>query len=305
MKFYDYIDILTHFNASPERREANKMSREELYDLVDMLIDNEIPEAFNNIDKKTRMLRLNMCNNIKNTLIIEDYWAESGKPYYDVYPSVSEFIGDLNLEFNPDQLSTPHNLKALLLKFYENHDPKYVLFSLNKKDDSVIFSYVVDINYADVGIDLMQFSVAVSKDDTINSALNSTFNSIFANHELTDSELIYVKKRWDQIVKILKIILSVCLIGDDPELIDPQVLTKDLPKVNPNNIKKLVDKARRRGKFGFSFGKSLEMIPHLRRPHMYWQAYGPKHSLRRYTKRKGSIIHKDVITNVPTGFEKR
>ena len=300
VKFYDYVDVTSDFKNSPARGSMEKVSREDLKTLVRSMIDDELPNAMKINDVDLR-LKINMCNVVSNSLAIEDLWTGSGRPYYDVYPSVSNLINELNLNFYASQLVMPHGVKALLLKFYEDHTPKYILFSVHKVNNMTVLSYVVDKQHEDVSIDLMQFSIGIEDGSTIEHALKDTFDNVIGDIE--SEKAATAARRWSIIVNILKIISSICLIGDNPDLVDPQILSKDLHKLNKDNLGQLLDKAKRRGKFGFSFGKSLDQIPHLRRPHMYWQAYGPKHSLRRYRTRKGSVIHKDKITNVPTGFE--
>lgn len=298
MKFYNYINITSDFNKSSLAFGEPTMTREELYNTAKAVLAGEY---VNGIDD----YKLGICGIICNTINIENVWISDNRPYYDVYPSVSEFVSKLDLNFTPSQLKMPHNLKALLLKFYEGHDLHYMLFTITHIDDRTVFSYVINQGYGDAGIGMMQYSMSLRNDQTIEERLKEIYQDVFlsATEDQSHERRVIAQARWDAIVKLFRIIGTVCLIGSDPDLIEPQVLTNDLSKVNGDNIRKLVDKAKKRGKFGFSLGKSLESIPHTRRPHMYWQAYGPKYSLRRYRTRKGSVIHKDKMVNVPTGFE--
>ena len=91
----------------------------------------------------------------------------------------------------------------------------------------------------------------------------------------------------------------------DPELIIPDVLNKDRDKfLNANDELrlKLIDRAKRRGKFGFTLGRDLEKIPHVRRPHpaLVWTGVGRK--IPKIIMRAGSIVHREKIEKVPTGY---
>jgi hypothetical protein len=102
----------------------------------------------------------------------------------------------------------------------------------------------------------------------------------------------------------VRLVGTLCLLGDNHELIEPEVLEADQGKLdNGADIKKLVDKAHRRGKFGWSIGKGIEMIPHYRRPHPALVWTGEGRTVPKIILRKGSIIHRDAVESIPTGFE--
>ncbi len=61
-------------------------------------------------------------------------------------------------------------------------------------------------------------------------------------------------------------------------------------------------RARRRGKLGWNVGQRIEVMPHYRRPHpaLVWTGHG--RTVPRIVLRKGSVVHRDVLARVPTGF---
>ena len=98
-------------------------------------------------------------------------------------------------------------------------------------------------------------------------------------------------------------IVSVCLLlENDPQLISPEVLSDDLMKWQESLDPKFVEKAKRRGKFGWVVGRELEVIPHYRRPHcaLFWVGIGRMIPIIRM--RAGSIVHREVVTTIPTGY---
>ena len=95
---------------------------------------------------------------------------------------------------------------------------------------------------------------------------------------------------------------TICLLENDPELIEPDVLAKDRDKFEITRDAKYVERAKRRGKVGWNIGKSIEVIPHVRRPHLALMHTGHGRMVPRIVLRKGSVIHREVVTHVPTGF---
>jgi hypothetical protein len=65
---------------------------------------------------------------------------------------------------------------------------------------------------------------------------------------------------------------------------------------------KFVDKAHRRGKVGWDVGRHIEVIPHYRRPHMALVWTGQGRGVPRIVPRKGSVVHREVVERVPSGF---
>ena len=82
----------------------------------------------------------------------------------------------------------------------------------------------------------------------------------------------------------------------------PEVLSKDEHRVNDDNVDSLVERARRRGKIGWTLGKSIEVIPHYRRPHpaLVWTGTGRK--IPKIVMRSGSLVHREAVVAVPTGY---
>lgn len=111
----------------------------------------------------------------------------------------------------------------------------------------------------------------------------------------------------DEIAKcmepLFKLAITLCFIGDSPELIQPEVLNADEHKLQgQHNIEALVAKARRRGKYGFTIGKDIEVMPHYRRPHLALVWYGPGKKESKIIPRKGSIVHRSKVEKIPTGY---
>ena len=103
-----------------------------------------------------------------------------------------------------------------------------------------------------------------------------------------------------------RIALTTCMLADDPEIITRDVLNKQQDKYdgerNDSRRKRMEDKARNNGVFGWSIGKNVEVSPHVRRPHWALRHTGPKGSVPQIVPVKGCKVKGNKLTTVPTGF---
>ena len=65
---------------------------------------------------------------------------------------------------------------------------------------------------------------------------------------------------------------------------------------------KYVHRAHRRGKLGWNVGQRVEVMPRYRRSHpaLVWTGHG--RAVPRIVMRKGSVVHREMLARVPTGF---
>ena len=101
----------------------------------------------------------------------------------------------------------------------------------------------------------------------------------------------------------VRLCCSLCLLENDPEIIAPDVLADDRAKYEQNHDEKYVDKARRRGKVGWDVGRRIEVMPHYRRPHMALVWTGQGRAVPKIVPRSGSIVHREIVEEVPMGWE--
>jgi hypothetical protein len=96
---------------------------------------------------------------------------------------------------------------------------------------------------------------------------------------------------------------ALCLMAADPDLVVPDVLSKDKSRFAQSRDLRLVQKAHQRGKVGWDVGANIEIAPHLRSAcpaALYWTGEGRK--IPRIRFRKGCIVHRRRLSEVPTGF---
>lgn len=108
----------------------------------------------------------------------------------------------------------------------------------------------------------------------------------------------------DHIVRdVARIVCTLCLMAEDKELVEPIVLKADEEKWEKTQDPSLVDRAKRRGNYGFNVGRDIEVVPHVRSAcpaALYWTGQGRK--IPRIRFRRGSVVHRKRLASVPTGF---
>jgi len=102
----------------------------------------------------------------------------------------------------------------------------------------------------------------------------------------------------------LRIFVSLCFLEEDSEIFKRIVLAKDAKKYEETGDPKYLEKAIRRGQYGWDVGKDLKVQPHVRRRHfaIRWMGQGePKKPVLRPVR--GCVVNKDKITDMPTGHD--
>ena len=104
------------------------------------------------------------------------------------------------------------------------------------------------------------------------------------------------------VANCVRLCCTLCLLDEDPEVISPDVFFDDRRDYEETGGEKYVEKARRRGKVGWDIGRRIEKLPHYRRPHMALVWTGKGRKIRKVVPRKGSIVHRDKVEEIPSGF---
>lgn len=321
MKFYDYRDTW--------RAVSNLFdSREEMYEYISKTIDN--PLALRH-------------------LTFERSWTNEGRPYYDVYPSIIGMLTKLNLNFPGIAISGEDGKKFSELTtneriYIDASEYKYrkfhhLLIRLPETDNTLSFQNKgetikvrtiflsfqpvaravgtiettlglvigIDINETSEGVPIYTMLAFPLDDRPVENCIYSLLSH--------SSTYLGIQIPIEISTACVKLAITLCLLEDNPELIEPDVLSKDrhrIPTASEQLKQELIERARRKGKYGFLVGKTLEenikrgeMIPHSRRPHpaIVWTETGRQ--VPKIVLRKGSIIHRKKITNVPTGYQEK
>ncbi len=247
-------------------------------------------------------------------MVNEFEWEQARRPYYNVYPSITPMLLRLNLNVNTSLIKLP--LPIFCIRFPKEHPP--FKFSQKGKDwhlrsmlvgptnlykeKDIVDGFVAWIDTGEVDtIGNYEYPVhtylnlPLTKDLTLEQSLKglpydpSAFRGMILPEEIrTDCA---------------RLICTLCLLENNPELIEPDVLADDRSKYEMTGDQKFVDRAIRRGKIGFNVGRGIEVIPHIRRPHLAIMHTGHGRTIPKIVMRKGSIIHRNVVQTLPTGFQ--
>lgn len=248
-----------------------------------------------------------------NQIGYEHNWIIDKRPYYNIWPSIVEPLRRTRLDVPGDQIHLPRN--PILLRFAEGKE----LEVEGVQCRSVLASEIEVIEddeertrgvclWCDFGeyqcIEDFEFMVCTYRvfrlsGMTVQEGLDSSskrFDPITQNEEKLLNE-------------IVKIVIAVALMNEDEDFFTPDVLGKDRAvygSADPERRKVIVERARRRGKFGWDVGKELHQTPHVVPPYFAVRWMGAKKgkpgSQAVLRPISGYVTHKKLITDVPTGY---
>lgn len=254
--------------------------------------------------------------------MLEGWWEIDRYPYYRVYPSIIPMLVRLNLAIDTELIRLPMRVFAVYFPKIEHklsfdvdgkrfyvHSLLCGPASLVKRETHEIYDGISI--WVDFGETFGTCGVTekVARDfpllTYINLPTKKGLSVEAASMLLYDDPSATMGVRISTITKatILKLVCTLCLLENDPAVIEPDVLDKDRSNYESQPNQAIVDRAVRRGKIGWNVGRKIELIPHVRGPSpfaLYWTGKGRTVPLVRY--RKGCIVHKEVVTRVPTGF---
>jgi len=244
-----------------------------------------------------------------NQLEMERAWGAAKKPYYLVFPAIIPMLTRLNLDIDSGLVKPPLDTlcirlpsKSNSLKFEFNRETYYVrtiLMSVARIKDYDGLTLWINIGESST---IQGLSIPICTYRNFRCKPGQTIEEDIKNLPMdTNAELGVVMPR-EVDYACVRLACSLCLMAQDPEIINPDVLNKDQEKFNKSGDEKFIEKAHRRGKVGWTVGAKLEVIPHVRRPHPAIVWTGKGRTTPKIVFRKGSIVHRKTIEKLPTGF---
>lgn len=234
-------------------------------------------------------------------LRMENNWMSDGRPYYSVFPVVTEALSRVKLDLPCHLVRLP--LPELLIRFADGHEPR--------AGESHIRSFLmgeVEIRggaergmsiYADLG------ERAAMPDGTPFPILSYLTISLGGQHSVEEEfcKLDGVETIADrsELIQALRFAVAICLLGNDPDMIEPDVLARDRAAWNRQPTDAIVERAHRRGKKGWLIGSRISVAPHYRRPHFGIRWTGQGRRVPRIVPIKGAVIHRGRLEQIPTG----
>lgn len=306
MEFYKYTEQWTAFKRMSRHEIMNRelagliKSREDWWDFQEKLSEaSHDPFTF-------------------RTVHLERQWVKKQRPYYHCYPAILPMLLKLDLDI---QCSLVKNIaiEPLELRLPKGGLDGTFTWAHGKHQIQTILFGIQDVPIAD-GSDIMGKGLVIAFDigetDPTGYPIysmkffplreNMTVNEacrLFPDHYSAIEGTVIPH---DVILNVIKLCCCIALIEHDSELLEPDILVDDKSRwleADLDERLRLMARAQKRGKNGWNLGASIECIPHYRRPHPALVRYGKGRSLARIVIRRGSVVHKKVVKEIPTGFE--
>ena len=237
---------------------------------------------------------------------LERDWFAENRPYYNVWPVAERALTRLRLDaVDSGMVRLP--LKAMLIRFAVDHEVS--LFDgrkmwsvlagnarMNRGGDGI--ALMVDIGQRqivdgaeDALLQTRTFSIEPGK--SVEEALRVPVDESDATTDLSKADEFFMPA--------IRLLSTLCLLEQDPNLIEPDVLADDRRRYEETRDAALVARAVRRGKRGWNIGAHLDVSPHWRRPHFALRWTGPSGKVPRIVPVKGAIVRLTALKQVPTG----
>ena len=242
---------------------------------------------------------------LKNTecqMRAEHRWALDKRPYYDVYPSVTEAFINVDLaKINSAHVALP--LKDLLIRFQVGHEFQA---SPTKKVRSILAS---DTNAADGGRGLL-----LAINDGTKELLNDievpvhTVRGLVLRDDVSMEELLTRGRDLgdevdeEAVANVTRLVVALCLLKNNPDLIEPEPLEADRARWEETHDPKLIEKAVKRGTRRWSVGKHIDVAPGFRRPHFAIRWCGKGGIDPQLRPIKGCLVRRKKLEEIPTGY---
>ncbi len=243
-------------------------------------------------DLDTKMLGRARC-------ISEGIWRKNRRPYYKVYPKILSALCRVSLDLPISSINYPVDTLMILLPegqkeilCGDNEPLLGLMVTLLRSPKDTVFAImayrkVTEMPYFSCG-HISRFGEDASIEEVLKVPMNDDRKDHAAAIKLTS--------KW------VRLAVALSLLGQDTDLIVPDILSKDEGKELTDAI---INRAHNRGKIGWKIGAGIEVCPHVRIPHLFNACVGPGGKQRKLMWRKGSVIHRDKIKSIPTGFEDR
>lgn len=235
-------------------------------------------------------------------------WIMSGRPYYNVWPKIIPSLCKMNLDSVPTSfLSVPGS--RILMRF-----DKSTALPFDDGEHRAYWAMVAEAGDKSLATQLVAF-MNVSMNDRLTERWMSA--SVLPLHRgMSIEQEISLIDRVDGdlpaefgqscswLNQMLHLICAVLIIAknNDPELIQPDVLSKDRAKWEETKDHAIVERAIRRGKHGWDVGREIHVSPHWRRPHPALYHVGKGRTEHRIVFRKGALVKRDDVAKLPTGY---
>ena len=238
---------------------------------------------------------------VGNGLVLaEGIWTQLRRPYYQVFPAIIPALLKLRLDIAANLIHTPMPDLLVRLPADRQIDELPGVQTALMAQDVPGEDLRLWVNFMrPTGLANMHVTLGCEPGKT----LEQSFQESAANTQsYVVSGNFYSEDYLPMVLNSLRLCAMLCLLADDPDAITPDVLADDRRRYEASGDQKYVDRAHRRGKMGWNVGEKIEVMPHYRRSHpaLVWTGHG--RTVPRIVMRKGSVVHREVLAQVPSGF---
>lgn len=237
-------------------------------------------------------------------------WLEAKRPYYLVYPAIIPTLVKLDLDLDSSLFSLPLEVLSIRLPktqnpfTFEDHGPqaiRVIQACLNPYITHYGKPYSGMTLWIDIGERLEGIPIYVFR--TFRQLKGMSVNQALDELAISGSMKEGLQVPESLIYSCVKLVLTLCLLGNDPELISPDVLSKDRNEFERSGDQKYVEKAIRKGKRGWVVGAGWEVMPHYRRPHLGLRWTGEGRTVPKIVPISGAVVKRHKVVDVPAGFQ--
>ena len=236
-------------------------------------------------DRMREHCRLNGTPFDVGQAVTEQSWYRATRPYYKLWPRVAEALSRVSLNVSINELGIEPWTFCVRCPSTKLDGFRALLCSIEPR-------LWLDKSNTEGGI----MVAAICDDDLI----QPTMGILNATQQLEEQIGLYSVS--EIMVQAYRMCIGVLLLKNDPDFVKPEVLASDQTKFEATKDPKYLEKAKARGVVGWNVGKDVEMSPHIRVPHFGLRWTGPGGEVPKIVPIKGSIIHKELLTHVPTGY---
>lgn len=242
-------------------------------------------------------------------LVNELLWIENVRPYYKVYPAILSSLCRLKLDVKYECPDVPEG--QLSVRFAVGHEPStksgirisslFLANGLGRQDGKEFKMMIVAANVLtpDGNPDFVRFMIDTNPDNAKSIEESLEIGDPNNNTPLTNKGVQALATR---------IALTVCMLEHDPDIITPEILSKDEERYQGETEewkRRAEERARKRGKVGWSIGKEFQKrvnSPHYTNPHFAIRHTGPGKKIPKIVPVRGYWSGKEKLTTIPTGY---
>lgn len=225
-------------------------------------------------------------------------WYRSKRPYFNVHPYIEKKLLELSDDINMSELSLPYQAIEVRTK-------KTTVFMATLKD---LFLFVMEL-----GNGVYQ-EIAVPRLYTIKQTIDLP-STLVAEHWNPTGDATFPN---ELVRSAIFICAGTCMLANDKSIVTPVVLNKHRKdSMTDDEMADYSERAiKRTGRIGFDVGRNIERMKasaHYRNGCFAKYYVGKNHELYPPNAivdkcpiikwRSGSVVNKDVVPSVPTGFK--